>query len=133
MTVSLTTMFDYKHALLTLFTTVLTISSLSFPALAQELWQGKGRIISGKGEGASVGLKILVKNKQVTFLSGISQGQQIQLASANPLEGEVKTDMGIWRFLESEQELGISLVQNTPDRLIQYRLYPVSEQLKDEG
>ncbi|MEM7590741.1 MAG: hypothetical protein AAF383_04350 [Cyanobacteria bacterium P01_A01_bin.83] len=122
-------MFDYKHVLLTL----LTISSLSFPALAQELWQGKGRIISGEGEGASVGLKILIKDKQVTFLSGISQGQQIQLASANPLEGEVETELGIWRFLESEDELGISLSQNTPARLIHYRLYPISGRLEDEG
>ena len=101
--------------------------------MAQELWSGKGRIISGEGEGASVGLKIAVKDKQITFLSGISQGQQIQLASANPLEGEVKTELGIWRFLESDDELGISLSQNTPDRLIHYRLFPVSEHSKNEG
>lgn len=126
-------MFDYKHTLLTSVATVLTISSLSFPALTQELWSGKGRIISGEGEGASVGLKILVKDQQVTFLSGISQGEQIELASTNPLEGEVKIDVGIWRFLESDQELGISLAQNMPARLIHYRLFPMSEQSKDEG
>lgn len=126
-------MFDSKYILLTLLTIILTLSNFSFPALAQELWQGTGRIISGKGEGASVELRLLVKNKKVSFLSGISKGQQIKLASVNPLKGEVKTDVGIWRFLESDHELSISLSQNTPNRLIHYRLYPMSEQLNDEG
>ena len=126
-------MFDSKYTLLTLVTITWTISNCSLSALAQELWQGTGRIISGKGEGASVGLQLLVKNQKVIFLSGISQGQQIKLASVNPLRGEVKTDVGIWRFLESDHELSISLSQNTPNRLIHYRLYPMSEQLNDEG
>ncbi len=126
-------MCDRKHALLTFLATLLTVSTLSFPALAQELWQGKGRIISGKGEGASVGLKLLVKDKKITFLSGISKGQKIKLTSVNPLEGEVKTDVGIWRFLESGQELSIILAQNSPYRLIHYRLFPVSERANNEG
>ena len=100
-------MFSCKHSLLSLVTISLAISTLRFPALAQNIWQGKGRIISGEGEGASVGLKILVKDKQLTFLSGISQGQQIKLDSVNPLKGEIKTDMGELQFLESEQELGV--------------------------
>lgn len=125
-------MFDYKHALVTLLTNVLTLSSLSTPAFAQELWSGKGRIISGEGEGASVGLKILVKDKQVTFLSGISQGQQIELVSGDPLKGEVKTDVGIWRFFKWDDEFHISLLQNTPERQIIYLLFPVSEQSKDK-
>ena len=125
-------MFSFKHTLITIIATTFTVLVLSFPALAKELWQGKGRIVSGEGEGASVGLKILVQEDRVTFLSGALKGQQIKLASANPLEGEVITDVGIWRFLESEQELGISLSQNTPYRLIHYRLSPVSEQHIDE-
>ncbi len=125
-------MFSFKYTLLSLIATTFTLLVLSFPALAKELWQGKGRIISGEGEGASVGLKVLVEDNQVTFLSGALKGQQIELASANPLEGEVKTDVGIWRFLESEQELGISLSQNTPYRLIHYRLFPVSKQPSEE-
>ena len=125
-------MFFFKHTLLSLIATIFTVLVFSFPTLARELWQGKGRIISGEGEGASVGLKILVEEDRVTFLSGALKGQQITLASANPLEGEVITDVGIWRFLESEQELGISLSQNMPYRLIHYRLFPVSEQNIDE-
>ena len=126
-------MFSCKHSLLSLVTISLAISTLRFPALAQNIWQGKGRIISGEGEGASVGLKILVKDKQLTFLSGISQGQQIKLDSVNPLKGEIKTDMGEWRFLESEQELGVILSKKKPYRLIHYLLFPVSEYPNNEG
>ncbi|NJK56990.1 MAG: hypothetical protein HC939_13760 [Pleurocapsa sp. SU_5_0] len=126
-------MFSCKQSLLSLVTISLAISTLSFPALAQKIWQGKGRIISGEGEGASVGLKILVKDKQLTFLSGISQGQQIKLDSVNPLKGEIKTDMGAWRFLESEQELGVIWSQKEPYRLIHYLLVPVSEYPNNEG
>lgn len=120
-------MFSCKHLLLTLGITVVNLSILTLTAGAQEIWQGKGRILSGKGEGASVGLKILVKNKQLTFLSGIAQGQQIELISGNPIEGKIATEVGVWRFLEFEQELGISLSQKKPYRLIHYRLLLISK------
>ena len=120
-------MFPLTNSLLTIFATIFLVTFSNFPVLAKEMWQGRGRIIDGEGEGASVGLKILVKDNQVTFLTGASKGQQIELTSTNPLRGEADTEVGKWRFLETNEELAISLSQNSPYRLIRYRLFLAPE------
>ena len=97
---------------------------LSSPALAQQIWSGTGKIISGAGEGGTVGLKLEITENNVQFLSGPSKNEPpFQLNNTTDINGTVETKAGTWQFFQTGKELGISLSQNHPYRIIRYRLF----------
>ncbi|MEH2466326.1 hypothetical protein [Nostoc sp.] len=108
-----------------ILTTVSLLWGLASPAFAQQIWSGTGRIISGAGEGGTVELKLVVADNRVQFLSGPSKNDPpFQLNNSTGLNGTVNMNAGTWQFVQTENELGVSLSQNNPYRIIRYRLFP---------
>lgn len=108
-----------------LLTSVITVCSLSVQAIAGEIWQGKGEIVRGAGEGGSLELTIEIENNTIKFLSGPSQNQKITLKSTSPFpNGTIKLPPNTWNFTRKNQELAVTLYQEQPYRVILYRLYP---------
>ncbi|MEH1918416.1 hypothetical protein [Nostoc sp.] len=109
------------------FTTASLLWGLSSPAFAQQIWLGTGRIISGAGEGGTVELKLSVTDNNVQFLSGPSKDEPpFQLNNSTGLNGTVNMNAGTWQFVQTGNELGVSLSQNNPYRIIRYHLFPKS-------
>lgn len=97
---------------------------LNSPALAQQIWSGTGKIVSGAGEDGTVGLKLEITDNNVQFLSGPSKNEPpFQLKNSTNINETVETKAGTWQFLQTEKELGISLSQNNPYRIIRYHLF----------
>lgn len=97
---------------------------LSSPALAQQIWSGTGKIISGAGEGGTVRLKLEITDNYVQFLSGPAKNEPpFQLKNSTIINETVETKAGTWQFFQTGKELGISLSQNHPYRIIRYRLF----------
>ncbi|BAY76536.1 hypothetical protein NIES25_29880 [Nostoc linckia NIES-25] len=108
-----------------ILTTVSLLCGLTSPAFAQQIWSGTGRIVSGAGEGGLVELKLEVKDNNVQFVSGPSKNEPpFQLNNSTGLNGTVNMNAGTWQFVQTGNELGVSLSQNNPDRIIRYRLFP---------
>jgi hypothetical protein len=108
-----------------LLTSAITVCSLSSQAMAGEIWQGKGEIVRGTGEGGILELKIEVEGNTVKFLSGPSQNQQITFKSRFPFpNGTIQLAQNSWSFERKKQELVVTLYQQQPYRVILYRLYP---------
>jgi hypothetical protein len=106
-----------------MLTTASLLWGLSSPAFAQQIWSGTGRIVSG--EGGTVELKLNVKDNRVQFLTGPSKNEPpFQLNNSTGLNGTVKMNAGTWEFFQTGDELGVSLSQNNPYRIIRYRLFP---------
>jgi len=104
-----------------LITTIVYFSSLSIPALAGQIWQGKGEIVRGAGGGGLLDLKIEVEGNNVKFLTGPSQNQQFTL-SGNSLNGSAEIASLRWHFEQNPQQLNVTLYQEKPYRVILYRL-----------
>ncbi|MEH2182476.1 hypothetical protein [Nostoc sp.] len=108
-----------------ILTTVSLLWELGLPAFAQQIWSGTGRIVSGAGEGGLVELKLEITDKNVQFLSGPSKNEPpFQLNNSTGLNGTVNMNAGTWQFVQTGNELGVSLSQNNPYRIIRYRLFP---------
>lgn len=108
-----------------MITTVSLLWGFGSPAFAQQIWSGTGRIVSGAGEGGSVELKLNVTDNNVQFLSGPSKNDPpFQLNNSTGLNGTVNMNAGTWQFVQTGNELGVSLSQNNPYRIIRYRLFP---------
>jgi hypothetical protein len=108
---------------------MLTIASLLWglgsPAFAQQIWSGTGKIVSGAGEGGTVELSLSIIDYYVQFLSGPSKNElPFQLNKSTDLKGTVTMNAGTWEFVQTGNELGVSLSQNNPYRIIRYRLFP---------
>ena len=108
-----------------ILTTVSLLVGLGSPAFAQQIWSGTGKIVSGAGEGGTVELKLDVTDNRVQFLSGPSKNEPpFQLNNSTDINGTVETKAGTWEFVQIGNELGVSLSQNNPYRIIRYRLFP---------
>ncbi|MEH2191605.1 MAG: hypothetical protein V7K98_02930 [Nostoc sp.] len=80
-----------------ILTTVSLLWGLNSPAFAQQIWSGTGKIVSGAGEGGTVGLKLEVKDNNVQFLSGPSKNEPpFQLNNSTDINGTVKLNAGTW-------------------------------------
>lgn len=112
-----------KFPLAIFLTTSSLLWGLSLPALAQQIWSGMGKIVSGVGEGALVQLDLQITDDRLQFLSGPSQAEApLQLNSYNYLNFTVQTNAGTWQFFQKNNSLEVTLRQTNPDRFIQYFL-----------
>ncbi|BAZ00730.1 hypothetical protein NIES37_47260 [Tolypothrix tenuis PCC 7101] len=108
-----------------ILTTASLLWGLSSPAFAQQIWSGTGKIVSGAGEGGTVELSLSIIDYNLQFLSGPSKNEPpFQLNKSTDLNGTVTMNAGTWEFVQTGNELGVSLSQNNPYRIIRYRLFP---------
>ncbi|MEM8807040.1 MAG: hypothetical protein AAGF01_13530 [Cyanobacteria bacterium P01_G01_bin.38] len=105
---------------LVLFSAPALIWSISSThALANQSWEGPGRIIRGAGRGAAVpALQLETQANRVRFLSGPDAGEQIELDDQDSAE----TETGTWQFSRTNSRLEATLYQDDPYRVIFYRL-----------
>ena len=109
--------------LLILITATIYLYSLQMPAIAGQIWQGKGKIVRGAGEGGSLELKIEVEGNTIKFLSGPSRNQQGRInSSSSSLNGSVEISNNTWHFKQENGRLAVTLYQQKPYRVILYRL-----------
>ncbi len=110
-------------SLLTIITTMIYVSALSAPSIAGQIWQGRGQIVKGAGEGGSLELKIEVEGNTIKFLSGPSQNQQVRInSSSSSLNGSTSVSGNTWNFKQQNGKLAVTLYQKQPYRVILYRL-----------
>jgi hypothetical protein len=102
-----------------LITTIIFVCAISMTAIAGQIWQGKGKIVRGAGEGGSPSLKIEVEGNTITFLSGPQRNQKVTIPNLN---GSVEIAQNTWRFQKQNGKLTITLYQKNPYRVILYRL-----------
>jgi hypothetical protein len=70
------------------------------PAIAQTL-EGRGQIVSGRGQGSVVEIRLTINGNQVTFHSGPSQGQTAQIQN-----GVARTSDGnVWQFAQGRRQV----------------------------
>lgn len=116
-------MFNHTYkkmrSLSTLVAVIVFVCSSAMIAMAGEVWQGKGKIVRGKGEGASLNLKVEVEGNTVKFLSGPHRNQQVTIANLN---GSAQIAQNTWHFKMHNGKLTITLYQEKPYRVILYRL-----------
>ena len=105
--------------LLTLIATIIFACSFSLTAIAGQIWQGRGEIVRGTGQGGSLRLKIDVEGNTVKFLSGPNRNQKVKVSNLN---GSVKIAQNTWQFQMQNGNLTITLYQQQPYRVILYRL-----------
>jgi hypothetical protein len=98
---------------------IIFVCSFSMTAMAGQIWQGKGEIVRGTGEGGSLKLKIEVEGNTVKFLSGPHRNQQVTISNLN---GSAKIAQNTWHFEMQNGKLTITLYQEQPYRVILYRL-----------
>lgn len=90
----------------------------STSALANQRWEGPGRIIRGAGKGAAVPvLQLETRANRVRFLSGPDAGEQIELDDQDSAE----TATGTWQFVRADNQLEATFYQDDPYRVIFYR------------
>lgn len=110
-------------SLLSICTTLMCFNALSVQSLAGQIWQGRGQIIKGSGEGGTLELKIEVEGNTVKFLSGPSQNQQGRInSSISSLNGSTSISGNTWHFKQENGQLAVTLYQKQPYRVILYRL-----------
>ena len=102
-----------------LIATMIFVCSFSTTAIAGQIWQGKGKIVRGAGEGGSLNLKIDVEGNTVTFLSGPHRNQKVSIANLN---GSVQINQNTWQFSRKNGKLIVTFYQKKPYRVILYRL-----------
>lgn len=107
-----------------MITTVIYFSSLAIPAIAGQIWQGKGEIVRGTGKGGSLELKLEVEGNTVKFLTGPSKNQRANLnLQGNRISGSVEIASNNWHFEQQNRQLIVTLYQKQPQRVVLYRLY----------
>jgi hypothetical protein len=110
-------------SLLVFLTGIIYLYSLQMPAIAGQIWQGKGTIVRGAGEGGSLGLKIEVEGNTVKFLSGPSRNQRGRINSpSSSLNGSIEISNNTWYFKQENGQLAVTLYQQRPYRVVLYRL-----------
>ena len=109
--------------LLTLITAIIYFYCSQMTAIAGQIWQGRGKIVRGAGEGGSLELKIEVEGNTIKFLSGPSRNQQGRINSASSsLNGSIRISRNTWHFKQENGRLAVTLYQQQPNRVILYRL-----------
>lgn len=98
---------------------IVFVCSSSVTAIAGQIWQGKGEIVRGTGEGGSLNLKVEVEGNTVKFLSGPHKNQQVTISNLN---GSAEIAQNTWDFKMQNGKLTITLYQKQPYRVILYRL-----------
>lgn len=100
--------------------TALVYAILCLPALAGQVYEGSGQIVSGPGQGGSVNLRLEIEGNRVRSLSGPPLDGNIQ--SDGSLNGVVRMGANTWRIEQCGADLCVQLQQAQPKRSIHYRL-----------
>ncbi|WP_088242044.1 hypothetical protein [Calothrix rhizosoleniae] len=107
------------HPIAAISTMGAILCTLVSPAIAAEMWSGRGQITRGEGRGGYVRLQLAKNGNNITFYSGPDQGKRLRLKHSSG-----KTRSGnLWRVQKCGTKLCITLKQSKPkSRVIRYLL-----------